>query len=475
MRHETAVAALSGLAAALVLALGTAAYLARLATRRRAQAAHWQEMANAQNTALAMLISQGLGEIAGSLRQPHPTSREFAVADCLAGSAFVENLRVLGERYVADLHRIGVETAASTRGQVEAEARESAKSAVKSFATAMVSTGINVSSDIAQALRRHHDSAVFGTLTRIDHGVQQMLHQAQSYVVLAGGLLGQRWPTSTLTDVVGAAQGAISDYARIRPYASDRAVTARMVGPVKLILSHLLDNAARYSPPQTHVEVSAQHGHHGVTLLIDDAGKRMSEEELERARRILDGREEIDILAMEAHPRAGFPVIALLARRYGIKVVLTDSNRYGGMCASVFLPEDHLTTAASAPEPAPPPVRTETPEPPGPALTPNGLPTRTRRRPAGRQQVPAARRTSTEPARPSVIGAWQQASRQARSAALPPHEHAQDTDARIGREDVRQGRDDVRQSRDDASAAWDDARTGWDDARADREERHPDS
>lgn len=468
MRHETAVAAFSGLAAALVLALGAAAYLARLAAKHRTQAAHWQELANAQNTALAMLLSQGLEEIAGSLRQPHPTSREFAVPDCLAGSAFVENLRVLGERYVADLHRIRVETAASTRGQVEAEARESAKSAVKSFATAMVSTGINVSSDIAQALRRHHDSAVFGTLTKIDHGVQQMLHQAQSYVVLAGGLLGQRWPTSTLTDVVGAAQGAISDYARIRPYASDRAVIARTVGPVKLILSHLLDNAARYSPPQTHVEVSAQHGHHGVTLLIDDAGKRMSEEELERARRILDGHEEIDILTMEAHPRAGFPVIALLARRYGIKVVLTDSNRYGGMCASVFLPEDHLTTVASTPEQTPPSVRTEPSEPPEPALTRNGLPTRTRRRPAGRQQAPAARRTSTEPARPAVIGAWQQASRHARSPALPPHEHAQDTDAVIGREEVRQGRD-------DAATGWDDARTGWDDARADREERHLDS
>ncbi len=61
-----------------------------------------------------------------------------------------------------------------------------------------------------------------------------------------------------------------------------------MVGPVRLILSHLLDNAARYSPPQTYVEVSTQLGHHGVTLLIDDAGKRMSDEELERARQTLE-------------------------------------------------------------------------------------------------------------------------------------------------------------------------------------------
>ncbi|MGW4731722.1 ATP-binding protein [Streptomyces shenzhenensis] len=429
MRHETAVAASLGLAAVLVVALGLAAYFAWLSAKHRAQAAHWQEIASAQDAALIALLSQGLEGVARSLHQPQPTSTEFAIPDCLAGSAFVENLRVLGERYVADLHRMQGATAASTRQRVEGEARESAKAAVKSFATAMVSTGINVSSEIAQALRRHHSSAIFATLTRIDHGVQQMLHQAQSYVVLAGGLLGQRWPASTLTDVVGAAQGAIPDYARVQPYASDRAVIARMVGPVKLILSHLLDNAARYSPPQTHVEVSAQHGHHGIALLIDDAGKRMSEEELERARRILDGRQEVDILNMEAHPRVGFPVIAHLARRYGIKVVLSDSNRYGGMCASMFLPEALLATSLAELEPAPQPARVEAPASSQPVLTENGLPTRTARQPKHQpqQQATAGRRTSTEPSRPSVIGAWQQANRHARSTAASPQEHAQDT------------------------------------------------
>ncbi|MFG3363490.1 ATP-binding protein [Streptomyces sp. NPDC048156] len=436
MRHETAVAASLGLAAVLVVTLGLAAYFAWLSAKHRAQAAHWQEIATAQDMALIALISQGLESVTAWLQRPQPTSAEFAIPDCLSGSAFVENLRVLGERYVADLHQMQAVTAASTRQQVESEARESAKAAVKSFATAMVSTGTNVSGEIAQALRRHHDSAVFATLTKIDHGVQQMLHQAQSYVVLGGGLLGQRWPASTLTDVVGAAQGAIRDYTRIQPYASDRAVIARMVGPVKLILSHLFDNAARYSPPKTHVEVSAQHGHHGVTLLIDDAGKRMSAEQLERTQSILDGRHLVDILTMEAHPRTGFPVIALLARRYGIKVVLSDSNRYGGMCASVFLPEVLLTTSPVELEPAPPLTSVEAPVPSRPVLTENGLPTRTARQPRHQpQQVPAGHRTSTAPARASVIGAWQQATRQARGPAAPPQEHAQDTAVRADQQE----------------------------------------
>ncbi|MFD0314653.1 ATP-binding protein [Streptomyces flavalbus] len=419
MSHEIAVVVSLGSAALVVAVAGLAAYFAWLSRSHRSQAAHWQEQVVARDRALHGLIAQGLGSVASSVQMSQPAATEFDVSDCLADSAFVNDLRVLGERYVADLQQVQTETAVSVRRQVEDEAREAARAAVKSFATAAVSVGIDVSSEIARALRQHHDSTVFTTLTRIDHGVQQMLHQAQSYVVLGGGLLGQRWPASTLTEVVGAAQGAIRDYTRVQPYASDRAVISRMVGPVRLILSHLLDNAARYSPPQTYVEVSTQPGHHGVTLLIDDAGKRMSDEQLERARQILEGRRQVDILAMEAYPKVGFPVIALLARRYGIEVVLTGPNRYGGMRASVFIPDALLTTVQGDPattQPAQIEMSAESP------VTENGLQIRRRRSPGGQQQTTAARRVSTAPGRSGVIGAWQQSSRSSRETAARTQE-----------------------------------------------------
>ncbi|MGW2702311.1 ATP-binding protein [Streptomyces sp. NPDC001340] len=419
MSHEIAVAVSLGSAVLVVAVAGLAAYFAWLSRSQRCQAAHWQAQVVARDQALHRLVAQGLGSVASSVQMPQAAATEFDVSDCLADSGFVNDLRMLGERYVADLQRVQTETAVSTRRQVEDEAREAARAAVKSFATAMVSVGIDVSSEIAQALRQHHDSAVFTTLTRIDHGVQQMLHQAQSYVVLGGGLLGQRWPASTLTEVVGAAQGAIRDYTRVQPYTSDWAVISRMVGPVRLILSHLLDNAARYSPPQTYVEVSTQPGHHGVTLLIDDAGKRMSDEQLERARQILEGRRQVDILAMEAYPKVGFPVIALLARRYGIEVVLSSPNRYGGMRASVFIPEALLTSVQVDPATTQPAQIETSAES---VTTENGLQIRRRRSPGGQQQTTAARRVSTEPGRPGVIGAWQQSSRSSRETAARTHE-----------------------------------------------------
>ncbi|WP_409473431.1 sensor histidine kinase [Streptomyces sp. HC307] len=419
MSHEIAVVVSLGSAALVVAVAGLATYFAWLSRSQRSQAAHWQEQVVARDQALHGLVAQGLGSVASSVQMPQPAATEFDVSDCLADSGFVNDLRVLGERYVADLQRVQTETAVSTRRQVEDEAREAAQAAVKSFATAMVSVGIDVSSEIAQALRQHHDSAVFTTLTRIDHGVQQMLHQAQSYVVLAGGLLGQRWPASTLTEVVGAAQGAIRDYARVQPYTSDTAVVSRMVGPVRLILSHLLDNAARYSPPQTYVEVSAQAGHHGVTLLIDDAGKRMSDEQLQRARQILEGRRQVDILAMEAYPKVGLSVVALLARRYGIEVVLSGPNRYGGMRASVFIPEALLTSVPSEPATTPLAVVEAGADS---AVTENGLSIRRRRHTSAEQQPATARRVSTAPARPGVIGAWQESSRSSRDTAAQTQE-----------------------------------------------------
>ncbi|WP_435211980.1 ATP-binding protein [Streptomyces sp. bgisy034] len=417
MSYEIAVVVSLGLAA--VVAAGVAVYFARLSSGQRRLAARWRELATARDEALHGLVAHGLNSVASSVQKPQSAVSEFDVPDCLAGSDFVSGLRVLGERYVADLQRVHTETALATRRQVEDEAREAARAAVKSFATTMVSVGIDVSGEIAHALRHDHDGAAFATLTRIDHGVQQMLHQAQSYVVLAGGLLGQRWPASTLADVVGAAQGAIRDYARVQHYACDRAVISRMVGPVRLILSHLLDNAARYSPPQTYVEVSAQPGHHGVTLLIDDAGKRMSDEQLQRAQQILDGRRQSDILAMDAYPKVGFPVIALLARRYGIEVALSGPNRYGGMRASVFIPDSVLTsmpTETAAPQPAA--VEASTVR----AATESGLPTRSRRASGGKQRQAVKGRASTEPGRADVIGIWQQSSRSSRESAAQTQE-----------------------------------------------------
>ncbi|MGW5317454.1 sensor histidine kinase [Nocardia thailandica] len=326
----------------------------------------------------------------------------------------------------------------AAREEISSLARDTTSGAVRSFGTSVVSLGADISQVVSVALREHRDEEVYATLTRIDHTVQQMIRQAQSYVIVCGGLPGRRWPAQTLTDVVGGAVGRVRDYQRVRAAQSDRVVVSRVVEPVVHTLASLLDNALRYSPPTSFVDITFQEGHHGVTVIVDDAGVRMSQEQMEEARQILAGEREIDIHQLGPSPKVGFPGAAALARRYGFTVFIDGPNAYGGMRAMVFLP-DALLAPLDTPDEAPAaPAPTPAPEPPSPArepvpvgaapepesgsaviheLTGSGLPRRRRR--AVAPAVPPASTTDDEPVpvRTDIAAAWHSGSRSGRAAA----------------------------------------------------------
>ncbi|MEU8899251.1 ATP-binding protein [Nocardia sp. NPDC048505] len=367
--------------------------------------------------------------------------------EALANSRFVQCLQWLGERYADELRKVQADAEERSRGAIEqadvaartevtAAARDATSGAVRAFGTSVVSLGADAGQVVSAALRAHRDDEVYATLTRIDHTVQQMIRQAQSYVIVCGGLPGRRWPAQSLTDVVGGATGRVRDYLRVRAHQSDRVVISRAVEPIVHTLATLLDNALRYSPPTSFVDISFQEGHHGVTVIIDDAGVRMNAEQMEEARQILAGERTVDIHQLGPAPKVGFPGVAALARRYGFTVYIDGPNAYGGMRAMVYIPESLLATPEvvpvaepiARPEPAPAPV----PEPDSNVgdqsfavheITSGGLPKRRRRpvapslsaaptRPPAQQQA-----TDPAPARPDIAAAWQTGSKSGRAAA----------------------------------------------------------
>ncbi|MEU4318196.1 sensor histidine kinase [Nocardia fluminea] len=349
--------------------------------------------------------------------------------------AHAEELRVrdheaaLAERAAEDHTAAQVAAAQeATRAQVSADARAATSNAVRAFGTTVVSLGADVGQVVSNALRENRSDEVYATLTRIDHTVQQMIRQAQAYVIVSGGLPGRRWPQQTVGDVVGGATGRVRDYLRVRAGHCDLVVMSRAVEPLVHTVATLLDNALRYSPPSSFVDISYQQGHHGVTVIIDDAGVRMSHEQMEEARQVLSGERVIDINALGPSPRVGFPGVAALARRYGFAAYVDGPNIYGGTRAMVFVPSALLVTAteqprpkhAEAPEPAAPqPVAEISPPAPEPEVvehdrTTGGLPKRTRRAVA-----PADLRADTAEglARPELAAAWHTGSRHGRAAA----------------------------------------------------------
>ncbi|MGQ4599416.1 ATP-binding protein [Nocardia sp. R6R-6] len=434
-------------AVALVIAVAGALYAVQYAKAQRAKVEALTREQRATEETLERFVATTLPAVADSIRRFESQVPPVEVQAGMENSRLAQCLRWISERYADDLSLMRSQTREltnteaqeaikaaeeSTRSEVAAGSRQASSAAVRSFGTSVVSLGADVSQVVSAALREHRDDRVYETLTRIDHTVQQMIRQAQSYVIVCGGLPGRRWPAQTLTDVVGGATGRVREYLRVRPAQLDRVVISRAVEPLVHTLATLLDNALRYSPPTSHVDVNFQEGHHGVTVIIDDAGVRMNAEQMEEARQVLAHERSVDIHQLGPSPKVGFPGIAALARRYGFTVYIDGPNVYGGMRAMVYIPESLLVTPQNVQEVAPvteaepEPITVPAPDAPSaqrdhdeqsPALheiTSGGLPKRRRRTVA---LAPVGPRTEPGLARPEIAAAWQTGSKSGRAAA----------------------------------------------------------
>lgn len=359
-----------------VLVLGVAWYAVRVVRRQNARIIALEHEIGVREDALEHLAAATLPAMTESVRRFEQATAGPEVPAGLENSRFAQCMRWITERVSEDLRVVQSEVRDSTareleeqarqavtaaeaavreeaeagRTQVESSSREATSAAVRSFGTSVVSIGADVSQVVSAALREHRDDRVYETLIRIDHSVQQMIRQAQSYVIVCGGLPGRRWPAQSLTDVVGGASGRVRDFLRVRANQLDRVVISRAVEPLVHTLASLIDNALRYSPPTSFVDISFQEGHHGVTLIVDDAGVRMNAEQMEEARQILANERPVDIHQLGPAPKVGFPGIAALSRRYGFTVYIDGPNAYGGMRAMVYIPETLLVTPRPVPE-----------------------------------------------------------------------------------------------------------------------------
>ena len=284
--------------------------------------------------------------------------------------------------------------------QAIARGEQSVKATLKVMMRAVQSLANEQQFVLSNMQDRHDNPDVLEDLLRLDHMNSQLGRRAQATVVLCGSWPGQQRSASSLTDVVGGATSRIRDFLRIHvPTMADTAVASRVVEPVVLALAELLDNGARHSPPTTTVEVNFQQAHNGVAIMIDDAGVGMSVEETRQASKLLSGLTAVDINRLGDPPRIGFPVIGVLAARYGFRVSVDTRSPYGGVRAVMFLPNELLTRATKPKAVHERAVTTsvDDAEPSTSVRTASGLPMRRRRTPAG-ESVPAARVATDRPA-----------------------------------------------------------------------------
>lgn len=428
------------LACALAIVAALALYALRAGRSQQVRSDALGRERQARDVALEHLISETLPAIARLAGTPEAAAVPINVPAGLERSRYAQRLQEIAELFSSSLRQTRADAHNTTLAEADSRARKvvqvaedtvraeldnvsrgATSAAVRSFGTSVVSLGADVSHVVSTALREHRDDAVYETLTRIDHSVQQMIRQAQSYVIVCGGVPGRRWPAQSLTDVTGGAAGRVRDYLRVRAHQLDRMVVSRAVEPLVHTMATLLDNALRYSPPTAFVDVSFQEGHHGATVIIDDAGVRMNAEQMEDARQVLSGERLVDIHQLGPAPKVGFPGIAALARRYGFTVYVDGPNAYGGMRAMIYIPEALLIPRNAKPE-AELTVPQEEPEETVEDITMGGLPKRRRRSTATlhsavEPEPEVEQLPGFAPGRSDIASAWQSGSRSGRSAA----------------------------------------------------------
>ncbi|RSO06107.1 ATP-binding protein [Streptomyces sp. WAC 06783] len=232
----------------------------------------------------------------------------------------------------------------------EEDLRESAQRAFVNIARRVQAIVHQQAQELRDMEDRHGQSPdVFGDLLRLDHGTALIGRLADSIAVLGGARPGRQWSRAVpLFSVLRGAMSRIIDYQRVELHSvSEVAVVGTAVEPLIHALAELLDNATRYSPPQTRVHLTAVEVQSGIAVEIEDGGVSMSEEARKRAERMLQQAQQgIDVNDLGETPRLGLAVVGRLAQAYNFQVSLRPSA-YGGVRAVLIVPQDLITTAAA--------------------------------------------------------------------------------------------------------------------------------
>jgi signal transduction histidine kinase len=189
--------------------------------------------------------------------------------------------------------------------------------------------------------QNERDAETLDNLFRIDHLTTRMRRNAQSLLVLAGAEPTRLWSHPVpLGDVVRAALSEVENYGQVEIGDVGGVYVQGALAPeVSHLMAELLENATSFSPPTTIVTVVGRAVPDGHQLAIFDHGLGMTEEDLAAANERLN---TVSSLDRDSNKMLGFQVIAKLAQRHDIKVMLTTTPGGTGVTAIVRLPKTML-------------------------------------------------------------------------------------------------------------------------------------
>ena len=198
---------------------------------------------------------------------------------------------------------------------------------------------------------QERDPDALAGLFRVDHLSTRIRRNAENLLVLSGEEPPRVWHTPVLLgDVVRAAIAETEDLNRISPLIDERlAVHGRVVADLTHLLAELIENAARFSPPDSKVVVRSTPDVRSPgtwVITVEDRGVGLHGDDLLTANEVLARPRGRDVVKSQ---RLGLHVVARLAERHGIQVSLAATSMVG-ITAVVQLPTDLFSLAASEPD-----------------------------------------------------------------------------------------------------------------------------
>ncbi|MGW9597237.1 ATP-binding protein [Streptomyces chartreusis] len=193
---------------------------------------------------------------------------------------------------------------------------------------------------------RYDDPVIAQDLLNADFLNEQALRRIQVAAVVCGAWPGLTRQDSYLAELVVGASSRLRGYERVTVLNQLRdpvAVVARAVEPIAITVTELLANALHYSHRELPVTVTLLQGNSGVSVIIDDYGVGMHDDEIKAAMKLLMGNNNLLLTQLGDPPRSGFAAAGQLVRQYG-HAVHVEPSPYGGVRAVVYIPGDPLLT-----------------------------------------------------------------------------------------------------------------------------------
>ncbi len=202
--------------------------------------------------------------------------------------------------------------------------------------------------------REQEDPDLLDDLYRIDHLATQLRRAAERLAVLGGRTARRAKAPMPISTVLRQAMAEVEDFTRVRlTLPDDEMEIPGHAGPdVIHVLAELVENATKFSPPDTTVLMSTVQVPSGLGVEIRDQGLPLTTEKLEGLRRILAVPHRISPREQVRQGQIGLLVAARLATRHGLRIELHPDA--SGTRALVVVPRTLLvapTTRNAQPSP----------------------------------------------------------------------------------------------------------------------------